>query len=306
MFTEYIEEWKRDCRTNSSDSYHIDQDRIIRLHIKPLLGQKELTEINASDISKVLTRSKSIGHSKNTQLYIYVILSKIFSDAIEFHEYKFLNPVKKKHHKPNVPTIKSKFMKPEQSLIVMEYVMGSLFESLIWIQLFTGCRVGEVLLLRWRHIDFDNDFIWVEHTYIRKTGEIQEYTKNGSQVYLPLPPRLKAFLLARKGKPDDLVAPNTLGNMICYYVYRRYLRVLQTKLNLDIRSSHGLRHSATELWAEAGATIEDLRRLLNHNSQQSTLKYVHRTDRRLMALSINVGIPFDSSCIVTENKVINE
>jgi site-specific recombinase XerD len=52
---------------------------------------------------------------------------------------------------------------------------------------------------------------------------------------------------------------------------------------------HELRHSCTELYVQAGASAEDLRRLLNHKSLAATIRYMHRTDERLQRIASQVG-----------------
>jgi integrase len=306
LFSEYVEMWKKEAIGNRSESYMIDQERTFRLHILPILGSKNIYKMTSGDISEVMNKSKELGHSPATREYIYTSMHKAFHDAIEFFELEIKNPVKKRYHKPKAVKTVAAFMPPEESTVVLDYTMGSLFESLIWIQLLCGVRVSEVLPLKWKNIDFRNNMIVIDTVFVRKTGKLKPYSKNGSQFYVPMPPRLAKFLAERMRDPEEFVAPNTKNEMICYYVFRRYLRKLKEKLNLKVRSSHGLRHSSTELWYEAGASIQDIGRLLNHNSEKSTLVYVHRTNRRLAELSKNVGNPFDSGCIIPEKKVVNE
>ena len=50
-------------------------------------------------------------------------------------------------------------------------------------------------------------------------------------------------------------------------------------------SPHGLRHSCTEIWIKNGASLEDIRRLLGHKTTETTLRYIHKTDDRLIKLA---------------------
>jgi integrase len=56
---------------------------------------------------------------------------------------------------------------------------------------------------------------------------------------------------------------------------------------------HELRHSATELWVEEGATEEDIVRLLNHSSAASVRRYLHRSPERLKKIAsvIDISLP---------------
>ncbi len=46
-----------------------------------------------------------------------------------------------------------------------------------------------------------------------------------------------------------------------------------------------------EIWFRSGATLEDVRRLLNHKSAETTQRYVHKTDDRLIALAKSISMP---------------
>jgi integrase len=288
-FEEYLEQWKNETRSRSGDGWKANQDQLIGQHILPHLVGKHMAVITSGMISKILDASKKKGHSPKTRLHLYSFLYKFFYDAVNFFDMDIKNPVKAKYHRPKVPKIKAKFMTPEQSFVLLEYVFGSRYSHGIWIQLLCGLRVSEMLPLTWGDIDFQNEQITVSRIWNKGTKTIQKYTKNGNQVYVPLPAKLKAYLKKYKGKDDDLVMPNQNKEMMCYYVYRRHLRKLAKTLKLPIRSTHGLRHSCTEIWVDVGASAEDLRRLLNHLSLSSTENYIHRTDNRLNSLAKKIA-----------------
>ena len=56
-------------------------------------------------------------------------------------------------------------------------------------------------------------------------------------------------------------------------------------------SPHELRHTCTEIWIQMGASIEDIRRLLSHKSAETTQRYIHRTDDRLLSLANSIEEP---------------
>lgn len=285
LFREYVLQWKQDCRTNIGESWCDTQDKLIELHIAPLLNETPLDKITPSDISKVLNASKVKGHSPKTTLHIYTILFSLFQNAIEFYECLTKNPVKMKFHRPKVPKKKAAFMTPEMTLIFLEYVMDTRYSVGVWVQALTAMRVGEMLTLKWKDIDFTNDQITISRKYNRKRKEPDEFTKNKEQHYVPMPPMLRRYLEPLRGDPEAFLMPNENGDNICYFVYRRFMRKVCARLKVPIKNSHGLRHSCTELWVNAGATAEDLRRLLNHKSLDATAGYIHRTDDRLKRIS---------------------
>lgn len=277
LFSDYILEWSESATLGVSKGWHICQLQIIRDHITPILGKLCLSKITPSDISKVIKASKEKGHSENQQRKIYNVLSKIFKDAKEFHEYIDRSPVKKAHHKPKVGDVDRAFMEPEQSELVLQRAMfDKLYSSAVWIQLLTGLRVSEVQALTWDQIDFDNNCINVNKSYNRHLKQIQNYTKNKTKYRVPMVPRLKSFLQKRMAKSDSkFVNPNTEGGMMSHKSYDEYLKRLQLEMKLPISSSHGLRHSAARMYSSQGCSDELLQILLGHKSLASTKVYTH-------------------------------
>lgn len=288
-FDSFLHEWKKMCRINVSQGWAQTQDKLIEAHIQPILGDKNMAAITSGHISLTLEASKSKGHSAKTTLHLYTILYKIFDDAINFFQYPIKTPIIRRLHRPKVYKKKAAFMNPEQSLVLLEYVMGSRFELGVWIQTLTALRVGEILPLTWADVDFRNAQINVFKKFNRALGITENFTKSGNQIYVPIPPMLGKRLVKLKSDSDDFLMPNQFQEMTCYFVYRRFLRRICKTLNMPIRSSHGLRHSCTEIWYNAGASAEDIRRLLNHKSLTTTEGYIHRTDERLKKLAKKIG-----------------
>ena len=76
-----------------------------------------------------------------------------------------------------------------------------------WLFMYTGCRLGEILALQWKDVDFDTGMISVNKavTWINTKPFIQEpKTKNAVRV-VPILGPLRGVLEERKGKPQDYI-----------------------------------------------------------------------------------------------------
>jgi integrase len=277
LFSEYIPEWSESATLGVSKGWHLCQLQIIRDHIMPILGKLCLSKITPSDISKVIQASKDKGHSENQQRKIYNVLSKIFKDAKEFHDYIERSPVRKAHHRPKVGDVDRAYMEPEQSELVLQRCMfDKIFGTAVWIQLLTGIRVSEVQALTWDQIDWKKDCINVTKAYNRHLKQIQPHTKNKTKYRVPMTPRLKTFLQKKMAKSESkFVNPNPDGGMMSHKSYDEFLKRLQQEMNLPISSSHGLRHSCARMYSSNGCSDELLQILLGHKSISSTKVYTH-------------------------------
>jgi integrase len=252
------------------------QDGVLKKHILPRLSKLNLKGVKPDHISDVLNESKSKGHAPNTTKKIYMILSKVFRDAVEFGHLKE-SPVKKRFHKPYVPPIKRPYIGWVQTLVVLEYVFDDgLYGVAVWVLLLTGIRISELEALEWPDIDFNRDEIKITKSYCVWAKEIRSYTKNKNQYAVPMPPMLRAFLWNRR-KTKGFVCTRADGvSMFSRWAFRSFLHRLQEALHLVIRSSHALRHSCARIYVEKGARDEEIMELLGHKWLASSKTYTHR------------------------------
>jgi integrase len=161
----------------------------------------------------------------------------------------------------------------------------------IWLGLYAGLRVSEVQALRWHAVDFQNDVIRIVASYNRKEKRLQDHPKQKNHGRVPMTPALRKFLMELKLRSCgcEWVAPNSQGGMLEYSSFSRALKLACKSEGLHQLTTHELRHSCTELWIEAGASTEDIRRLLNQKSLSATERYIHRTDERLNHIATKLG-----------------
>ena len=103
----------------------------------------------------------------------------------------------------------------------------------------------------------------------------------------------------RELKSDDFVAAGRGGRMLAYKTLLYGLKDLCRKVGVTVITPHEMRHSWTEVWVKFGASVEHLRRLLNHKSLTSTKAYLHRTDEELTRLGDRIDLPIGMPEIVS-------
>ena len=279
-FSLYINEWKKSARLKVGRAWSICQDNMIRDHIIPYLQDKKMKDITPADISFVLTQSKLKNHAPGTTKKIYLVVNKIFNDAVSFFEILPRSPVKPRFHRPDTFPKERPFLKAERVWEMLEYVKNDCYGIAVHVQLLSGLRVSEIQGLRWGDINFDENIITVSRAYNSITKEIQPFTKNKTHHIIPLVKPLKEYLLLKR-RDIGFVCLSTKGKMLHECGYNAYLRRIARELNLPIHSSHGLRHSYARLMVELGASDDIIQAALNHKSVVSTKTYIHRSNERL-------------------------
>jgi len=162
---------------------------------------------------------------------------------------------------------------------------------------FTGLRMGELLALRWRDVDFAGEAVRVRASYY--LGQLTT-PKSGKVRAVPLAPAVATALagLSRREDwvgDDDLVFVGVAGGYLDGSALRRRYKLALAAAGLRSLRFHDLRHTfGTRMIAKA-----DIRRVqewMGHADVQTTMRYLHyaprEEDARLVAEAFEVeGAP---------------
>src|SRR5260370_23501350 len=147
--------------------------------------------------------------------------------------------------------------------------------------LLTGCRIGEVLELRWKHVDLNRGVLHIrESVYQGHFGSPKTQSSIGD---LPIGPQVVAALLRHRGKqgsdphPHALVFHNEKGrphdthNLLCRVLYPACETAGVPRV-----SWHELRHTHATLLNSQGESMKTIQAQLRHSSARVTMKiYTH-------------------------------
>jgi integrase len=163
---------------------------------------------------------------------------------------------------------------------------------------FTGLRMGELLALRWRDVDFAGSTIRVRASW---AGRALTTPKSGKVRSVPLAPDVASKLagLGRRENwigEDDLVFASEVGTYLDGSALRRRYKAALERGALRSLRFHDLRHTfGTRMIAKA-----DIRRVqewMGHADIQTTMRYLHYAphaeDARLVAEAFAVDPALD-------------
>ena len=155
----------------------------------------------------------------------------------------------------------------------------------VLICLHTGLRIGEVVGLQWRDVDFKADVIRVNKTvqrlYIADDGDRRYFMSIGSPKTassvreVPMTKELQKIMRRAQSVPEHYVLSGS-SRPIEPRVLRDYFTKLLTSLGLSKVRFHALRHSFATRCIESGADPKTVSAILGHSSVSTTLDlYVH-------------------------------
>jgi integrase len=142
--------------------------------------------------------------------------------------------------------------------------------------LLTGCRKGEILNLRWEHVDFERECLRLPDS---KTG--------AKVVYLNAPARALLQELPRMAG-DPRVIPPLRGASAGPAIDKVWSRVRKAAGLSDVRL-HDLRHSFASVGAAGGLSLPIIGALLGHKHATTTARYAHLSADPLRAANDAVG-----------------
>jgi integrase len=158
---------------------------------------------------------------------------------------------------------------------------------------FTGLRMGELLALRWRDVDFVGNVVRVRGSYY--LGQLTT-PKSGKVRAVPLAPTVATALAPLSQRvdwvgDDDLVFVGIAGGYLDGSALRRRYKAALAAAGLRSLRFHDLRHTfGTRMIAKA-----DIRRVqewMGHADVQTTMHYLHyaprEEDARLVAEAFEV------------------
>lgn len=118
--------------------------------------------------------------------------------------------------------------------------------ELIRVAAYTGMRLGELLALRWRDIDFGRDVITVSRAM---SAGVESSTKSGRVRRVPLPEQAAGALRRLRERPDftesdeHVFADPTLGRPLNPVTVRKHFKAARDAIGARPLRFHDLRHS---------------------------------------------------------------
>lgn len=295
---EWYEIWmdtcKKNCR-NSTKATYATQYR----QIKKSLGWRKLNSLNLVIVQQTINGLRTDNQRKNVKKLLVDMLDKaIDSDLLTRNVAKKVNTVISKEE-----TKERRVLTVKETEIFLKEAEGTFYYNLYVLALETGMRIGELLGLTWKDVDFEKRLIQVSQTlcYFKKDGkyvfEMHETKTNNGKRVIPLTKRAIKVLKNQWDCKNKIIAqgktaPEEYQNLIFVTKNNRPSQqfIVQECIELIIRhiqekytdferfSTHCFRHTFATRAIENGMNPKTLQRLLGHGSLQMTMDlYCHVT-----------------------------
>lgn len=272
----------RGLASTLSQNTRVNYEKILRVHVLPVIGSKALIALRAPDIERVLDRMAAKDLAASTMRLALTLMRRVlkFAERRDLVQRNVANAVEA----PAGPTKPRSGITPDEARRLLNAANSHRIGPMITLSLYLGLRPGEAAGLTWGAVDLDATppVLHVTHSLQRideqmVLGPVKTATSNRT---IALPPACVAALerqtelqaLERHKKlgewknPLDLVFTTEVGTPLNPSNVRRGVQAVATRAGLGHFHPHLLRHAAASLMSAAGMRIEDIADTLGHRS----------------------------------------
>lgn len=296
LFGDWVLDWMELYKKNNVRiSTYEDYKYLIKSHILPVIGEVALGKLTTNEIQQVYNNMSSKKLSPGTIKRTHWLISSCLDKAVEI---KLLvwNPAKATQ-RPKLTKPEFRFFTEDEMSKFLNYLetQETKWQAAFLVVLGTGLRLGEVLALEWRDIDFDNSLMTIRQTlsYTKATGLILNEPKTASsKASIPIPSIVKDALKKHKkeqaaiklkygdkyNKEVDLVFATKTGTFIWQSVFQVKYNRIRNEAGVTNVHLHGLRHTFATRMLEQGENLKVVQELLRHSDIKTTANvYSHVT-----------------------------
>ncbi len=280
VFTEkYIKEMHKPSTINRDTSR-------IKNYILPFFGKKSIIEIEQRDI---IAFKDSLVHIKGNCTKCLRLLSVAFNQA-ELWEYipRNSNPCR---GVPKYPDRKMNRFLSDEELARLNQVLSEKTKAdaasnytiaAFRLLMYTGCRLGEVLSLKWEDVNLKENFIHLKDSKVGERG-------------IPLNESAKNVILGLQKQVDNpyVFCGDKKGTHL-FTIQKTWDRIRKKAGIPDVRI-HDLRHSFASFALKKGVSLYGVSKLLGHKNIATTTRYAHLELEELKKLTNIVDQAF-SNC----------
>ena len=247
----------------------------LNTHLLPAFGKFRLCDIGTIDLQRFVLQKIASGLGWESANHFRNLMSKVFEMARMWNFYSASNPARGVSL-PEKKPVREKYVLNAGQILDLLALLKDPVCTMVLLGILTGMRVGEILGLRWRDVDFRSGQIRIEQACYR--GLLGSPKTKGSRRTLPLPRALVSSLIriyehAPTTGEDDLVFQTRNGTPLNdTNLLHRHLKPAGWEIGMPSLSWHTLRRTHATLLQTAGASLRDTQAQLGHSRMSTTLE----------------------------------
>jgi len=247
----------------------------LNTHLLPAFGIFRLCDIGTVDLQRFVLQKLESGLGWESANHFRNLMSKAFEMARMWNFYSGSNPASGVSL-PEKKPVREKLALQATDVLQLLTLLKEPVRTMVLLGILTGMRIGEILGLRRRDVDFSSGQIRIEQACYR--GLLGSPKTKGSRRTLPLsralvPSLIRIYEHAARSGEDDLVFQTRNGTPLNdTNLLHHHLKPAGWKIGMPSLSWHTLRRTHATLLQAAGASLRDTQAQLGHSRMSTTLE----------------------------------
>ncbi|MEV6269585.1 tyrosine-type recombinase/integrase [Kribbella sp. NPDC051936] len=261
---------------------------LLRLHVHPFLGRKELAAIGPETIRKWRKELAEEGRSADAVAKAYRLVRAVMATAVDDGRIK-RNPCRIKG--ADTAARAERPVASVKQVYALAEAIGPRFRAFILAAAFTGLRWGELIALRRIDVDLDDATISVHRSIAELSGGrlvVKPPKSAAGTRAVPIPAVLVEELRTHlsehvKEGQTALVFTGPRGGTPKRGSWRSTVKWTAKVEAAGLPAGfhfHDLRHTGNHLASKSGASTKELMHRMGHGTMRAALIYQHATDAR--------------------------
>jgi integrase len=249
-------------------------------HLLPAFGQRRLCDIRAVDVQRFVLEKIATGLGWEMANHLRNLISKVFEDAKRFGHFGGDNPAGN-IQLPEKKSVRERQVLTAQQIPALLHQLVEPVRTAVLLAIHTGLRVGELLGLQWRDVNFITGELHVQRTLYR--GTLGTPKTKSSNRHLPLTPEARSALQAhyaaglRRESSDFLFQTRNGTPFSDTNLLHRFLKPAGKAIGAPWLHWHSLRYTCATLLVGSGASVKDVQSQLGHAQATTTLNIYAQT-----------------------------
>lgn len=278
----YIDQWLEHMRPNVKPRTLEEYTQVLS-KAKASIGHVALSNLTPMHAQRVINAEAAQGKhasANNLRRYLKQALRQAERwELIDKNPLRNIEPVKR-------PPIKRGIWEPEHVARFLDAARGTQYYALFYTALMTGMRIGELMVLEWKHVNPTH--ILIRQTYVRQPKDQKEVgapastSRDSTRLIgtpktaagnrdIPLSPDLARVLESQREQTgQNRFVFATSAGTIPTNIRREFKSIIERAEVPDIRF-HDLRRTAATYWARKGFTPKVIQHLLGHSTPHVAL-----------------------------------
>lgn len=244
-------------------------------HLLPAFGSTRLCDLRNLDVQQFVLQKMAAGLGWACCDHFRNLISKVFATAKKWGYHSGDNPALGVEL-PEKTAVREKRILTREQVTRLLGIFEEPYRTMFFLAVITGLRIGEILALRWKNVDFDTNEIRVEESFYR--GSVGSPKTKGSKRVVPMSKTLSESLRAcrpdlRSECGEQFVFHTRTGNPFSdTNLLHRVLKPGGAKIGAAWLNWHTLRRTHCSLFQDAGGSLRDAQAQLGHSKMSTTLE----------------------------------